>query len=276
MAIPSFLAGTLNIDYTYRLHAGITDVQDIIDDLYDDLVTTLGWTCTVGGKTQTPTTYKSPVGDYGATHYFTVQFTRAAATQLNIVAKDGYGLQINNETSQNLNVAGGGSDVSTYCGKNRPYVCINAQQAVPQTWWCCEVDPYPEITNPPVWLCAGGPYTNANVHSSYDYSNEAHWMNKVYGSLAYNITPSYAWYCVGYPFTTPSSLTTQSGALLFIPITFQNYDLVFGKLPNVLWVDSLQAFNAELTVPIDTGVTGVFRVTGPPLQDIRKMCWRKS
>jgi hypothetical protein len=275
MAVPSFLAGTLNTDFTYRLHAGVADVQNIIDDLYDDLVTTLGWSCTVGGKTQTPTTYMSPVGLYGVTHYFTVNLTRIGATDLQIIATDGYGLQINNETHQHLNVAAGGTDVSTYCGKNRPYVCINAQSSVPQTWWCAEVDPYPETTNRPVWLCAQGPYIAANTHSPYDYADYAHFMNHIWGSTAYNVTPSNYWYCVGTG-TNISSLITQSGALLFVPISYQDHDIYFGKLPNALWVDIAQAFNAELIVPIDTGVTATFRVTGPPSGTTRRMCWRKA
>jgi hypothetical protein len=219
----------------------------------------------------------SPVGLYGVTHYFTVQLTRSAAAQLNIVAKDGYGLQINNETSQNLNVAGGGSDVSTYCGKNRPYVCINAQQTVPQTWWCAEVDPYPEITNRPVWLCAGGPYVNANTHSGQDTADYAHFMNHVFTDTAYNAAATTYWHPTGTAVVnTSSGLLTQSGALLFVPISYQDHDIYFGKLPNALWVDIAQAFNAELIVPIDTGVTATFRVTGPPSGTTRRMCWRKA
>lgn len=272
MAVPSFLNGT----FGYHVLLAVTDVQTIIDALYTELVTNLGWSCTAGGVGNPNTTYKTPVGPQG--EFFTVNLQRAgvsAITTLQIIMTDSYGLVVNNETHQHLFIDAGGTDVYLYMGIGMPYVVIDSERAVPETWWGCQVDRYPDSTYLPVWLCSGGPRTAAEG-LTYDEWYYAHIRAHVFPDLVYEAVPLTAWVATHGPSAGSFKNLTASGALLFWPVEYQHEETYYGKIPNALLTDSGQAYKASLTVPIDTGVTGTFRVTGGNLAISMKMCWREA
>jgi len=273
VAIPIFLDGS----YRYFTRGLVTDVQTIIDDLYAELVTGLGWTCTVGGIGNPDTTYKSPVGSMG--EFFTINLQRVGVTPITtllIVMTDSYGLQVNNETHQHLFIDAAGTDIFLYTGIDKPYCVIDSERAVPETWWGCQLERSPDSISRPMWLCSGGPRTSGEV-LTYNGMSYAHFMDHIGGAVIYNATPLQNWYNFNRPaglLTSP--MKTQSGALLFSPLEFVVGGMYYGKIPQALLVDAGQAFKAELVVPIDTGVTGTFKVTGGSTINAQRICRRKA
>jgi hypothetical protein len=83
------------------------------------------------------------------------------------------------------------------------------------------------------------------------------------------------------PVNTATVHTTHAGSLLFVPYEGQygatGEGMLFGRIFQTLMVDSVAGtFGAEFTVPIDTGVTGVFKVIGMTATQTWRACARKS
>lgn len=267
--IPNFLAGALNTDFRYAEGLAVTDVQTIIDKLYDELVTGLSWTCTLGGKTITPTTYKSPARSDGL--FMTVNLTRISATRLGWIVKDHNGLLINNQTDTRQDIDAGGTTVHYYTGKT--YVAVSSERATPEAFYCAILDRTPDD--------AGNP--RASYVTSVYPRNTAGTLSTAYWDNAFILTLGNTAYagnlCSALPRTSVSAtydLVTLSGAQLWYPVEFIYNSVFYGRVPQCLQCGQGNAYAAEFTVPIDAGVTGVFKVFGIPSALRGRIAFRKA
>lgn len=270
MTAPSFL----NTDFAYLRLTGVTDVQSIMDALLTMLETTLSATptgvfpTTQRWSTVSGTTYKSPVDARG--RWGQVALTRTSITRLRLQVSDPSGQVHDGE----VDIAGAGSTVDLYAGPGHLWVeCNNA--GTWETFRFAISDPTPEA------LDSGGAYVFCG--SARDGTTGGAW-----GNSAGVLPDCWAGRCSGgslmsFTFTSygarpmcpiadnvNSHLLTEAGSDVVAPIgigvptdfgnSFVN-NFYCGKLYQAICVDAGQTPGAVLAVPIDTGVTGNFKVT---------------
>jgi hypothetical protein len=273
MTVPNFLS----CNFRYLEHLAVTDVQSIIDDLVAECVTNgnPAWTTILGGTGVTPTTIKSPVRSDGL--FFTVNMTRISATRIAWIINDHTGLLINNLTDVRQDVDAGGTTIHYYT--NQYGICVSSERATPEAFDCGLLDVYPDTIGIPrgYYFASAGPRTTAGALASQGSDNV--WL-LANGATAYSVAPYVYGRSLSGGYATPA-LVSMTGALVFFPSEMGatgNY--LFGRKNQALHVDSGQANAAELTVPIDTGVTGVFKVVGftagASPNTTMKLAYRKS
>jgi|GEM_PF-2981539 hypothetical protein len=267
MAVPQFLASA----FRYLNLVGVVDVQTIIDGLYTELIAN-GWTCTVGGTGQTPTTMVSPVRADRVR--LTLTFERSSATRLDLYAYDDNGIWINDAGASvyYITIDAAPTDVELYT--SALHCCINSRKSVAATSWNCAVldnAPSASLAEPyPFYYCSGGPDSSATL-----------WMYvfvRAPGDAAYN-TSSYCYGRQPYGGTTNNfRFKTMSGANMFCPFELCKDGWMLGRVPHMLMTDYGIAPGTDLTVPLDTGVTGTFRVLGfvPYNTYAHSLCMRKA
>jgi hypothetical protein len=265
MAIPVHL----NTAYRYKETLAVTDVQTIINDLCVELVTSGGWTCTLGGSGQTPTTFKSPVRSDGL--FWTIKCTRISATRIAYIVNDHSGMLVNNATDTRQDIDAGGTVIQYFTGPF--HVCVNSARTTPECWYSALLDQTPEpIGTPrPTYVASYGPRDTAGTWllGGYYYTT---WMLKmndtVYRSGDWGIMRKS---------TDGNSRKTHNGALLCEPLEFTDTQgWLMGRLCQAFIVDSTTAFGADVTIPLDGVNTGVFKVVGSILNMSGKLAFRKS
>lgn len=158
MGVPAFL----NSSFRYFMRSTVTDVQTIINDLYSELVTNGGWTCTQGGVGQSPTAFLSPTRADGVS--FKIQLTRDSATRLSWVVTDQWGLQVNNQTNTKQDIDAGGTNIHYYTGEF--HVGVNSSRATPEFFGCGVLDHDPEAIDEPratYWATTGPRQTSGTL-----------------------------------------------------------------------------------------------------------------
>lgn len=266
MTAPSFL----NTGFAFTaLPVTTVDVQDIINAIATMLTTTLSatptavypsgerWTSLGGGA------YKSPVDSAG--RFCTITISRTTITRMQFRIDDPAGLLQDGE----IDIAAGGSVVNIYGGPG--HILVEANNA--GTWETAAAilsDPTPEPLGTPnvyVWCrtsrtSAGGLQGN---NASADW-----WMGRRWDGVNTTGSGFLQWLarCV-MPAQDNSNthLRTQAGSEVAAPAEMSvnksglpNSFLNAGKLYQCVIVDSNQVPGVDLNIPIDTGVTGQFRV----------------
>lgn len=264
MAVPTFLAGVLNTDFNYLSRTAITDTITILNDLNTQL-TALGWTCSVAGSSPTAVgTYQSPTTVAGI--FIKVVITQVSATVLKFACTDYWGIAINttaNTPQQNIVATGGGTEARYYCNKYG-FFLDTLPSGVAECFACGILDQTPEAINVPraSCFCSTGPRNSANTLAGNACDN--YWLLLV-GAATYTSSTSYAG-CMRMTCTNVAIVrSTIAGSLLVSPQEFAGSATpywFYGRVFQALLVDSGQAFGAQITVPIDTGMTAVFRVLG--------------
>jgi len=270
-----------NTQFTYREHVAVVDVQTIIDDLYTDLVTTGGWTCTVGGVGVTPTTYKTPTRSDGA--FFTITLTRISATRLSFIMYDNIGLLVNNQTDTRLDIAASpGNSVQTYAGPF--HLVVNSARATPECFMCGIADQTPEplATPRPIFFASAGPRNNAGTLTMQTWGNL---FMLLPGTAAYAVQSAAYSCCMArapqqgtqYILATLSGTYVAWPAEFYFPGTMSVSGWWAGRICQCVMVDSsLLTFGSEINVPLDGTTTGVFKVVGLTAYSYILLAFRKA
>lgn len=262
-----------NTAFRYKETLAVVDVQTIIDDLYAELVTNGGWTCTAGGVGQSPTTFKSPARADGL--FFTVQCTRVSATRIGYVARDGAGLLINNQTSSTQDIdAAPGTTVHYFTGPF--HLCVNTERTTPECFACGVLDQSPEpIIGAPraSFWASNGPRGNTGTWLVSGWTSN--W------ALAKDAT-AYASAQRAIPRGCPTSHRRlhANGTTLIEPFEVAdsvNPEVLLGRVFQAAIVSEQLAFAAEITVPLGDGSsTGVFKVVGLISTGNARVAFRKA
>lgn len=265
MTAPSFL----NTGFAFTsLPISTVDVQDIINAIATMLTTTLSATPTTvypSGERWTSLgagVYKSPVDAGG--RFCQITITRTTIVRMQFKIEDPAGSLMDGE----IDIAAGGSVVNIYGGPG--HILVEANNA--GTWETAAAilsDPTPEplaAFNVYVWCRTArnnGGSAIAN-NGSLDY-----WLGRAIGGGTFGGGFSNIMARCHMPAqdTSNTHLRTQAGSDIaapayMAPAQTPNADSVLnaGKLYQCVIVDSNQVAGVDLNVPIDTGVTGQFRV----------------
>lgn len=269
MATPSFL----NTAFVFTTLPGTTvDVADIITAVDTAMLTTLPstptgvfpsgerWTSLGGGV------YKSPLDTAG--RFMTVKLTRTAATRLGFEVSDPVGVLFTVE----IQIAGAGSACEIFVGPR--HLVINANNA--GAWEVARaimVDPTPEPLGAfPVYVWGTGRRTSAGaLIGSAD--TWRFWCGRFYGGTVISAAGTPVNSVEGPPCCSAVNnanmkMKTEAGSDVAFPYFMSpdsasgsNAFLNGGRLYQTIVVDFDFGSGADVTVPIDTGVTAVFRVT---------------
>jgi hypothetical protein len=243
MSVPQFLASA----YRYKIDAGVTDVQTIINSVYAELIAN-GWTCTVGGSGLTPTTMLSPVRSDRIR--FSLTLTRTAATTLTLSVIDDLNCPVT-AAAKTINIDAGGSDIR-YC-TGALFCYISSNYSVSKRLFICGVfdnypiaslaDPYP------------GYFATDSLTSWYDVCAKSPETSDYETTGFASVQRLNNW-------NSDQQLVSMSGAYIFHPAEIQNVatEIMLGRFPQIVVLDDGIAFGTELIVPIDTGITGTFVV----------------
>ncbi len=251
MAIPVFLQG----DFRFRETAGVTDVNTIISDLLSELVTNGSWT-DLGGNV-----YKSPADFWG--RYAKLALTRNAATDLGVSITDHAGATV---CAGKILIDAGGTTVRYYTGPG--HCVVESARATPEHFRLFRLNPHPDpdgiLLFPWVAMSyrdSAGTARTSTYATSFGYS---------YATGAYVNTDRHFSGTFGSNNVYMSRCRTMSGALFCLP-----YDAYIsgptdyawaGRAPHALLVNSSVLDGAEITVPVDAGVTGTFKAVGGTAQ----------
>lgn len=263
MAIPQFLSS----EFRYKSTSSVTDVNTIISDLNSELTSLSDPWTDLGGTGVGP--WRSPSRSDGA--FIKITATRISATRIAWVVNDHNGMLVNNGTDTRQDIDTAGTTVCYYTGPF--HVFVDSVRTTPECWWCAILDRYPgDLADPrPIYIASTGPRNNAGTLTGYDWQNI--WLLRE-GSTSYTYSAYHA--ITRAPYTTAISRLTVAGSYLTVPFEVA-YDIYwYGRVPQSLIVDSSLAFGTELTVPIDTGVTGTFKIVGLATSTYGRLAVRKA
>lgn len=254
MTVPAFL----NSSHRYLSVPGVTDVDDIITNVRSELVTNgdPAWT--------EPSTalFKSPVD--AQSRWFDVLLTKISATKLEIRVRDDTGTTI---FTGRIWIDAGGTEIKIYSGEY--HLSIDACRATYENFRCGILDLSPQ---------AQDAWGNAVYASAYRDSGDSTWGDRFY-TASWNGISNYA--CVLMPLTNDDSPigSDPAGNVISWP-AFVRYSGALaqlrGRFYQGLLVPYTLANGVELTVPIDTGVTAAFRVSGAFATAFYKLAYRSD
>jgi hypothetical protein len=168
-------------------------------------------------------------------------------------------------------IDGTGTEVRIY--GNKFGVWVDSMRATPETWGAGILDQTPEalaVPKPTFWSTTGPRNSGGTIQGGWNYS---WYLDPTASAYASSNQP------VCYNMPSSASRLTQAGSLLFMPMEIvgsANYVLL-GRVFQTLLVDSANTtVGAEVTVPLDTGVTGVFKCLGFAVGSFTRVCVRKS
>jgi len=174
----------------------------------------------------------------------------SSATQITYVVRDHVGRLVNNDTLTRQNIATG-TMYNIYCGDTYVYHEYNNGTSV---WGCAllhrEPDPIAEPV--PVYFASYGPLKNDGVTSAQllVYNN---WVAASGAGTYYDLL---GWR--GYTNTTDHF--SAQGSMMFYPMECVSSFWMYGRLPNVLLLDSSQWAGNTFELPLDETTVGTFRV----------------
>ena len=250
MSIPAFLTSS----FFYFERVNVTDVATIISDFQAQVLANVPvWTNPLGGV------FVSPVDSSG--RFLKVALTRVNATDLTVVVSDQNSIAI---ASRMIRIsATNGTQVRIFTGQFHFAIDCNVGTSSPEFVVGGILDESPESQSTHTrYVWATGPRT-ADGSTYTDY----HWE---YYSMLDNVTPAfYRRVCMylapisGYPSPVIDSL----GFFISQPIlmyTFKDagaYQYYAGRAYQMVFISSLSGgAGTEITLPVDAGVTGVFKI----------------
>lgn len=259
MTLPAFV----DTPFRYKETQGVLDVATVITDLRAELLA-LGWTEPVGN------TFQSPARADGI--FFQFIIARLSATRVSMVVKDQWGVQVNNQTTTQMDVQATGSTVRYYTGPL--HLCLSFDRSdTPEAFFCGVMEVSPETMGIPYayYFTSRGPRDNTGAYSNAGYNQ---FYAKAIGATAYTassvgIIDRRAYSAQGY---------TVSGAIYIVPLEFVSGSgfYAYGRLFQAVIVPADLAFGAEVTMPLDDQTTGVFKVAGFVTTNNGRLAFRKS
>lgn len=248
------VAAFLNSSHYYNTIAATYDVQDIIDELGTILKTTNSpvWTEPVAG------TFKSPVDAFG--RWFSVAVSRIDADTIQYVVKDQYDNTIRT-SRMDLN-ADPGNEVKIYSGQY--HLWIDSMRATPENFRSGLLDLSPQAQDAWNTVVYSAAYRTSDGTSGGESKRLS--IAGQADSEVLVVTPNaqnYAFY------------TDPLGNNIYWPLFVRNHSTsqLVGRMYQVVLCPKSIAAGAEVTVPIDTGVTAKFRVAGATTSEAAQMTW---
>jgi hypothetical protein len=242
---------------------GITDVDDIIDNLRAELIDEppvgFKWTEPVAGYFMTPTREDGL--------FLTVHPTRISATRIAWVVADHNLMQVNNATDTRQDIDGAGTTVVIMSGPQ--HLVVDSARATPETWCCGIACRSPELDSVPrgIYFASVGPRNNAGTINANTVGE--YWLLPTLAA-AYSVGSGAGSHCISTRMPIASGAAwydrfTITGGALAWPVEFLDDDAWFGKFPQAIMVDEFFAVGYEFIVPInEIGDLGTFRVCGWP------------
>lgn len=232
---------------------GVTDVQTIIDDFEDQVLTTNlpVWT------SPSANVYVSPVDGYGK--FMRLEFTRTDATRLDLVVKDQNGITL---MTRRILLPANGSHVRIYTGQY--HACIDVY----------------DYSSSPEWFMAGildlSPESQT-AHSRYVYCWGSRDTADAYGQgwfkyfymiddvapASYRRVNQYSGPVSGYatPNIDAMGYWVMQPALFYCKASGGTYYRYAGKAYQTLFVSRFMGdVGSTIEIPIDAGVTGKFKI----------------
>lgn len=282
MAPPSFL----NTSFAFQSLSGVTDVQTIIDAIITMITVTLPATPTdmfPNGERWTfvsGTRYKSPVDAAG--RFMEVEFVRGSATSITWTVRDPLGLIT---AANGVILLTSPSPAEIFAGPGHLMVQM-VQSSAWEVGRAFMTDPTPEpLGSYPVYVY-GGNRRDQNTNFITNGLSFVYWMHRFYGgTVTTSHTVAQAWALPYMPIqdTANTHLRTQAGSDIAAPYftaipssTGADDWRNGGKLFQTIVVDSSYVAGSDITVPIDTGTSGIFRVTRMTGHGARQFAVRKG
>ena len=249
MAVPAFL----NSSFRYFNRSGVSDVQTIMDDFAAEVAANSpAWTNPSAGL------YQSPVDGDG--RFFDVLLTRVTQYKLEWRVRDQLAntlctRRINCPSANNWNV-------HIYTGQYHAVIDVEMGSAAPEALAAGILDLSPESQTVHTHYCYGaGSRSNADSLSGNDWSSNF-MIDNATAASAQRVPNSITSGNLGFTLTL-------SGYRMYIPYNMWvqpsgggNYKYA-GRAYQHLMGDKDQAnMGTPLTIPLDTGTTGVFRPIG--------------
>lgn len=263
MAVPVFL----NTAYRYLSTLAVTDVNTIISDLNAELLALPDpWIDTLALGTGP---WQSPTRADGA--FIKITAARISATRISWIVNDHNGMLVDNATDTRQDIDAAGTEIRYFTGPF--HVCVDSIRATPETWFCAILDRTPELLAAPrpLYVASQGPRSTGAVLGNQTW--HAIWV-LIYGGTAYGASINYVG--IRAPVLINYDRMTVSGALMFVPFEIQEGDFFHGRIPQCLLLDSGQSFGTDLVVPLDTGVSGTFKVVGCTTAVQGRIAFRKA
>jgi hypothetical protein len=265
MTVPS----CWNTDFRYDSLVGVTDVSTIIAAV-DTALRALGWTDTSGthvGPWISPTRADGVFMKIGMTRTSATRITYALSDQSNINVFAGTGAYLQD-------IDAGGTPVQIYTGPL--HFCVNSQRAAQETFWCGFLDQTPDPLAVPraLLLSFNGPRTSDGTLRSYTWK----YVNAmVPGATSY----AQKQIAVERGASSQSYRRTVNNIALFAPAEFADSSTApyyfLGRLFQAVTIDSTGlSYGSEVTIPLDAGVTGVFKVVACAAEYQQFIAFRKS
>lgn len=243
MAVPTFLATV----FRYLSVAGVTDVAAIITNFRSEVITNGTWTEPSAGL------FKSPPDADG--RFFDILLVATTATRLQF--------RVRNQSAtvlfdREIDIDGAGTEVRIYTG---PYhAWIESVRATPEVAFGTLLDLTPDLQTAHSNYVAGnakrtsagaddGNFGNIGQVASFDagvpaFASRLMTMDQAGGVVVPKLTPS------GDQIAYPAELAANMSGL----------QRMIGRLFQAYMVDASLAFGAEVTFPIDTATSAVFKV----------------
>lgn len=253
MAIPAFLASS----YYFFERSNVTDVQTVIDDFEDEvLANDPVWTTPSAGV------YVSPVDGYG--RFMQVELTRVDAQTLSAVIKDQNGITIS--TRRIVMASANGNHVRIFTGQYHFAIDCYPGPAAPEFICGGILDISPEAQNAHArYVWAGGPRNSAGTYTSY------YWE---YYSMLDNATPAifrraniFSAPISGYPIPSIDSMGywVSQPIMMYVFRDATAFQYYAGRSYQMVFICRLAGSpGTEITLPVDAGVTGVFKILSGP------------
>ncbi|MGA2261712.1 MAG: hypothetical protein ABSH28_09775 [Acidobacteriota bacterium] len=251
MSVPVFL----NSSFYYFERKGVSDVQTIMDDFENQVlhVNVPAWSKPSAGL------YKSPVDANG--RWYDVLFTRITQQKLEMRLRDATGVTV---CTRRINCPTANSwNVHIFTGEHHMHIDVDAVSAVVEVLFAGMLDPTPDA--------AHNKYVYGNgSRSTADYADSS--CDVAHSFMIDNATPGYGFRTTSYGTGNYTyALLSMNGSRIYRPVglwcrpTGENYTSRFaGRRYNSLLTESTLAWGAKVTIPIDIGLSGLFRVTGVP------------
>ena len=248
MAVPDFLSH----GFRYTIYNGVTDVSTVIAALNTELVTNGAWTDT-GGTGVGP--FKCPVNAIDGS-FITITVVRVSQGVISYQVFDHQGLAVTGGSPYRQDITIGGTSVVIYSGPD--YVFVESLMVTPEVWACARMNVWPE-TPGIVRTFFAATYGPCNSSGTTVGRGLLDWLTRHVTTTAYT-TNTDCFPHVNYNNATPCLMVSASGANIYAPFEFIDANLLYGRIPQAVVCQAGLAFGTIVTLPLDTGVTGNFRV----------------
>jgi hypothetical protein len=263
MAAPVFLSS----GFGFFERMGVTDVQTIIDDFEYQVTHRASpvWTVVSAGL------YKSPVDAAG--RWFDMLLTRIAANKLEMRVRDAAGTTI---CTRRMQI--GTAHVYILFGEMHAHICADSGSWTPEFVEAGLLDCTPDAQNSHTHVVYGQGIRNTSDVWDSNYTSVAYaWMldNAAAACVArasmFSAGSSYVNQC----------LTTLNGSRMYREVSYfalptgdaTNYRVAGRRYQSLFGTSDLPMF-ARVSIPVDTGVSGIFLVTAIPYFYMAKILMR--